>query len=99
MRRIPRQGAQVQELARRRDGERDGEEAQRPQPRADLRVGDLVRAKAAPPPRDHPELGEPVEREVGKGNEAEQEDEDADRGVKQEVRSRRQKFLRRSMPA
>lgn len=35
---------------------------------------------------------------MGEGNEAEQEDGDANRRMEQEVRTRGQKFLRRSMP-
>jgi hypothetical protein len=95
---VLRQRVEAEQLARRRDGERDRQEAQRPQPGADLGIADLVGAERAAPRVEQVELGEPVEREMDRGDKAEREDEDASDRVQQELRPRGQKFLRRSMP-
>ena len=95
---ILRQRAGSEQLPRGRDGERDREKPKGPEPGADFRIAYLIRPKGTAPCVEQPELGEPVERQQERGNQTQQKDDDADDGMQQDLRTRPQKFLRRSMP-
>lgn len=95
---ILRQCAEAEELPDGRDRERDGKKSKGPEPGADLRIANLIGPQRAAPSVEQPKLGKPVECEQERGNEAEQEDQCAYDGMQQKLRSRPQKFLRRSMP-